>query len=872
MSSCNIAIDTTTFSGAVRSQGIGSISVIDSQFKGVQHAITVSEKHNQRPNIVLDNLLVQDTPVVILPLGGPAILNGSDSPLFFNSWASGYTVGPDGVGILNSGFMDPTPSKPASLLSGDAYFTKSRPNYENDKPIVVTYNGISNNATGDQTDAINALLSENVGSLIYFPAGIYLVKGTLKIPVGSRITGSGWSQIMATGSYFEKADNPKAVVQVGNKGDRGNVEISDILFTVKGAMAGAVLVEWNVHEDTQGSGQYTHLYLSFLLAFFFFFPFFHTVLANFTSIACMWDSHFRVGGASGTDLQLADCPTGSQKARCMAASLMFHITSRASGYFENVWAWVADHDLDNSLNSLAIETDAGIPHNVQTHLAVFGARGILIESRGPTWLYASTSEHSQLYQYQIFNASHIYLGHVQTETPYYQSKPNALAPYMPGFGGFPFDPLFDDCADDLCKGAWGLRLLNSSDMFIYSAGLYSWFQNFDRSCIGTETCQLSLIQTDYVTGLWLYNIFTKGSIEIVSPNGGLAPLYFNTVATDGYTSEIAAWLQLSTGGGDVGRPPMELGSGDVTLDPGIWETPGANVSCFPPCTYIFPPITLPSPTTLDYPPLPTSIEVGWWNTTVLTWRGTASSTSVYFSTVISTTISIPPITTSVISLSDVVVSDTTPIVIHPKPSIIGPLFSITDPTVIDNLTIASTPSPRPFYPPPWPGSAWTSNPDHTTSPTSGEVTSASTSMNQNQTTMSMSSSTSGLTSVPTWTSQTTGTSASASQPTPSTTFTYPSETTMMTSTSEPGDHYTSSSDLITSSVYQNSGPPSPRCTQANGCGKKCTEGVFGDIFHRCDDDDGNGCGPFGIFCLPWPGKYHSHQSPLFYFLLFRDHG
>lgn len=270
MSSCNIAIDTTTFSGAVRSQGIGSISVIDSQFKGVQHAITVSEKHNQRPNIVLDNLLVQDTPVVILPLGGPAILNGSDSPLFFNSWASGYTVGPDGVGILNSGFMDPTPSKPASLLSGDAYFTKSRPNYENDKPIVVTYNGISNNATGDQTDAINALLSENVGSLIYFPAGIYLVKGTLKIPVGSRITGSGWSQIMATGSYFEKADNPKAVVQVGNKGDRGNVEISDILFTVKGAMAGAVLVEWNVHEDTQGSGQYTHLYLSFLLAFFFF--------------------------------------------------------------------------------------------------------------------------------------------------------------------------------------------------------------------------------------------------------------------------------------------------------------------------------------------------------------------------------------------------------------------------------------------------------------------------------------------------------------------------------------------------------------------------------------------------------------------------
>lgn len=55
----------------------------------------------------------------------------------------------------------------------------------------------------------------------------------------------------------------------------------------------------------------------------------------------MWDSHFRVGGAVGSDLRLDDCPksTGAAKKDCIAASMLFHVTSRGSGYFENVWVW-----------------------------------------------------------------------------------------------------------------------------------------------------------------------------------------------------------------------------------------------------------------------------------------------------------------------------------------------------------------------------------------------------------------------------------------------------------------------------------------------------------------------------------------------------
>lgn len=58
---------------------------------------------------------------------------------------------------------------------------------------------------------------------------------------------------MATGTAFQDMNNPKVAVQVGTAGSVSVVEIQNIIFTVKGPTAGAVLLEWNVHESTQGS-------------------------------------------------------------------------------------------------------------------------------------------------------------------------------------------------------------------------------------------------------------------------------------------------------------------------------------------------------------------------------------------------------------------------------------------------------------------------------------------------------------------------------------------------------------------------------------------------------------------------------------------
>jgi hypothetical protein len=177
----------------------------------------------------------------------------------------------------------------------------------------------------------DSLLASNVGSVVFFPAGIYLVKNTVFVPKGSIIVGEGWSQIMATGSSFADPTKPLVMVRVGNEGDTGSVQIQDMLFTVQGSTAGCILMEWNIAESSQGS-------------------------------AMMFDSHFRVGGAQGTNLQLAQCQDAAPGSGCDAASMLLHLTPKSSGYFENIWAWVAGRLLrDILLMETLVLTRTGRP-------------------------------------------------------------------------------------------------------------------------------------------------------------------------------------------------------------------------------------------------------------------------------------------------------------------------------------------------------------------------------------------------------------------------------------------------------------------------------------------------------------------------------
>jgi hypothetical protein len=370
---------------------------------------------------------------------------------------------------------------------------------------------------------LQAIAGAGTDTIVYFPAGSYIITDTITIPPGIKIVGECWAQLVATGPNFGDADNPRPFIRVGRPGDQGSVEISDMLFTTKGATPGLIAVEWNIHESSTGS-------------------------------AAMWDTHFRIGGAKGTDMQVADCPTTSINTECMGGAMMLHVTRDASIYLENVgslptmiavilikimqvWAWVADHDIDDEITNAQVN--------------IFVARGMLVESQGPSWFYGTASEHSIMYQYQLYGAQTLYMSMIQTETPYMQPNPQAPAPFTPS-NIFPDDPDFGDCAGDIntCAEAWGLRVVSSSDIVIGGAGLYSWFNDYTQACLNTQDCQKRILSIEASGHLWIFNLITIGTTEMVTAyiNSTITPVLAkdntNAIAFPNW-SIIALFLETS---------------------------------------------------------------------------------------------------------------------------------------------------------------------------------------------------------------------------------------------------------------------------------------------------------------------------------------
>ncbi|KAK6542011.1 hypothetical protein TWF694_007782 [Orbilia ellipsospora] len=356
--------------------------------------------------------------------------------------------------------------------------------------------------------------SDDQGVVVYLDAGTYILKDTLFVPPGSRIVGEAWAQLVAEGPLFSNASDPRPMLRIGNPGDFGKVEMQDLLFTVKGPTAGVVLVEWNIMADDQGS-------------------------------AGMWDCHFRIGGAVGTALTSKECPalTGNATTsrECIAGSLMMHITPSASAYFENVWLWVADHVID--------ELDPESSSNGIAQCSIFVARGLLIESTGPVWLYGTTSEHAVMYQYNLYRAENVFANMIQAESSYFQPGPTAPAPLNSSLGLFQGDGEHGNCTDGTgCDSSWGLKVSESNGIYIAGVGLYSWFNspNHDKTaCIDTSSCQKSLIQWENNSpAVQINNLITIGTTSMIDVDGDEVSAADN-LAVDSYPfwSQITAYGQ-----------------------------------------------------------------------------------------------------------------------------------------------------------------------------------------------------------------------------------------------------------------------------------------------------------------------------------------
>ena len=369
--------------GGEKNQGVGSLLLMDAEIHdtpvGVKTAASAQAKPPGAGTLVLDNVEFRNVAHGVQHTNGQTLLAGGSTKVA--SWGQGRLYN-GGAGGFHQGPL-PAVNKPNVLLDGRGnFFEKSKPTYLDvalGDFVSVKSEGAKGDGRTDDTRAIQQAISKYAGcKVIYFPAGDYVITDTVYVPPGSRLIGEIWSVLLAKGNNFHDANNPRVMLEVGKPGEQGVAEISEMLFSTEGPVAGAILVQINMKDPAGEKGA-----------------------------VGIWDSHFRIGGAKGTELQSNNCGKGgdkSGKAECMGAFMMLHVASTGSAYLENVWAWVADHDLDGP-----------------TQISIYNGRGINIESKdGPVWLYGTASEHSVMYQYNIAHAKNVIMAMIQTETPYYQ--------------------------------------------------------------------------------------------------------------------------------------------------------------------------------------------------------------------------------------------------------------------------------------------------------------------------------------------------------------------------------------------------------------------------------------------------------------------
>ncbi|KAI4859445.1 glucan 1,3-beta-glucosidase GLUC78 precursor [Hypoxylon rubiginosum] len=500
---------------------VGSLLLVDSKISNVPVGINTLYRVDQpdtNNTLILDNVdMTEGVPTAIqYAKDSSVILKG-------NQMVAGFDQGRQYTGAVGKAIQTAKDSvhKPDGLLGDDGkIFTRVKPQYESVSSsnfVSVKTAGAKGDGKSDDTAAIQKIFNgAKEGDIIYFDHGAYLISDTVKIPKNIKITGEMWPLLMATGDKFKDASKPKPVFQVGVAGDVGNVEMSDLIIETKGPLPGAILMEWNLAGSDKGS-------------------------------AGMWDVHFRIGGTAGTELQSDKCTMNNETTtaptdECMGTFMMLHLTQTASAYVENCWFWVADHELDME------------DHN---QINIFNGRGVLIESQKPVWFWGTASEHSILYNYQVSNAENVFIGVAQTETAYYQGNPAAPAgtSVLEGY----FDPDFDQScggSSDTCARTWGLRVTNSSALYVYGAGMYSFFNNYAQQCVEEQNCQDNMISIENSKDIHLFGVSTKASVNMITVDGQSAAL-----DKDNRNDFCAAIARFEVSGAGQGSQPN--GTGDA---------------------------------------------------------------------------------------------------------------------------------------------------------------------------------------------------------------------------------------------------------------------------------------------------------------------
>jgi glucan 1,3-beta-glucosidase len=382
VNNCSIGLD--IYAGGPTALSVGSVTFFDSSFTDVGIAFRTGYTSNSQPptanSLILENISLKRTPIAVQDGNNKTALRGTPRNTLITAWGEGHSYTPNGPNSFQ-GTIAPAPRPAGLITTSGAYYQRSKPQYEQYSAsnfVSARNQGAKGDGVTDDTKALQKAINNALKSnkILFVDHGDYLVTSTIYIPPGSRIVGESFSVILSSGSFFDKMNAPKPVVQIGKPGDQGVVEWSDMIVSTKGRQRGAILFEYNINSPS-------------------------------TTPTGVWDVHARIGGFAGSNLQLAQCPTTPSKTttsanlvkRCISGYLTVHITTSAAGlYLENDWIWVADHDVeDPSLRQIT----------------VYAGRGLLDESTtGPIWLVGTAVEHHVKYEYQFVNTQNVFAGQV----------------------------------------------------------------------------------------------------------------------------------------------------------------------------------------------------------------------------------------------------------------------------------------------------------------------------------------------------------------------------------------------------------------------------------------------------------------------------
>lgn len=210
MSNVDVGFKLTSDDG---SGSIGSISIIDTSISNVGTAAIVisppsSEIASGSTGIALENVALSGVAVTVQDTTGKTILDASVS--IIAQWALGPTYGGSSDSRrFSSGERFDNYRRQSTLVDGDGmYFERARPQYE-DKSVGDFVHMKDFGATGDgstdDTAAFQAALYASQGKILFIDAGSYILTSTVTIPQGTKIIGETWSQLVASGAYFEDA-------------------------------------------------------------------------------------------------------------------------------------------------------------------------------------------------------------------------------------------------------------------------------------------------------------------------------------------------------------------------------------------------------------------------------------------------------------------------------------------------------------------------------------------------------------------------------------------------------------------------------------------------------------------------------------------